>query len=689
MGNNSSRSGAGGIGCIIIRYLTRIPANIIYKDIPRFYSSIYVMGTNPTGFKSFKLFAGKNSAPYATFDNSGNELIHVMYDNEGVGYAARVKNGGQISSFFVDGSSNFVSITAVRLSGISLFSSKQTIDAVINLGNSAFSHLFITKYDINMMLSWYVKIVAQNPYYNDNQYKECIMTDNHKNVIAVGRYTANPFIFYSVDNTTNIQLTFTLNQSDSWVTTDGFVVKYSSTGVLQWVRRLGFVAAINGMNIDSSNNIYFCGLALSPFVVFGTDNITAYKTFTVPSGYNRFVGGAFVVKYSPTGDILLATYVVTGANIFGSSVNGWESKTINNNPLINSNNEMFLVLSGNNGGLGTNYIYDTNNTTTNFLNPGYWNIQVIKYGNDNLFKWVNTIDTVWNGRTTIYSAILDNNSNIHLSGSFSTALNVYNNNQTLYNSYTGLGYDDVFAVKYGSDSSIQWVSTINSSGGDTFRSASLDNNGNYILFGGYNGILNIYYNNTTQYTPTFDTSTNDLYLIKYNTNGTINFATHMGGKSDETGAALMTLDNSNNIYITAGYTDRIYFYNGNNNIRSSNSLAADLSGSVFVAKYNSSGIYQWGARSVGGTSTTSSPTPYRLVTDRNNNVIAYGVFVSPTLTFYDSGNTNFMDISNNTNVTFPTDFYIVKYDSNGVGKWARRLGDNNYYKSNLGSNIRP
>ena len=537
-----------------------------------------------------------------------------------------------------------------------------------------------------MKLSWYVKIVANDPYYFGYQYKDYIMTDNNNNVIAVGRHTASPLIFYSVNNTTNIQINFTLKQTDNWVTSDGFVVKYSETGVLQWVRRLGFVASINGMNIDSSNNIYLCGLAISPFVVFGTDNTTAYKTFTVPSGYNANIGGAFVVKYSPTGDILLATYVVTGANINGSSLNTWESKSINNNPLINSNNEMFLVLSGNNGGLGTNYIYDSNNTTTNFLNTQQWNVEVIKYGNDNLFKWVNTIVSA--NQIPIYSAILDNSSNIHLSGTFSNTLNVYNNNQTLYNSYTRLGNADIFTIKYSNDSSMQWVSTIKSSGNDTLRSASIDNSGNYILFGGYNGILNIYYNNTIQYSPTFDTSTNDLFLIKYNTNGTINFATHMGGKSDETGAALMRLDNSNNIYITAGYTDRAYFYNGNNNITASNSLAADLSGSVFVAKYNSSGIYQWGASSTGGTSTTSAPTPYRLVTDRNNNVIAYGVFVSPTLTFYDSGNTNFMDISNNTNVTFPTDFYIVKYDSSGVGKWARRLGDNNYYKNNIGSNIR-
>ena len=683
--NNFSFAGAGGIGCIIIRYLTRKPANIIYKDIPRFYSPIYVMGTAGTGYNSFKLFAGKNQAPYVTIDNSGSDTVFAMYDDTGTGYAARTKGVDSSPKFYIDGSSNLVTFNSARISSTNLYNSKNTVDSVVVLGNGSFTHLFISKYDIQMMLSWYVKIVAQNPYYNDNQYREGVMTDNDKNVIAVGRYSANPFIFYSVDNSTNIQLTPTIIKPATWVTTDGFVVKYSPSGVLQWVRRLGLVASINGMNIDSSNNIYVCGLGISPFVVFGTDNTTAYKTFTVPNGVTAAIGGVYVVKYSPTGDILLAAYVVTGANLFGAAVNAWENKAINNNPLISSNNEMYLILSGNNGGT-TSYIYDSNNTTTNFLTTSSWNIQIIKYGNDNLFKWINTIDNA--NQISVYSAILDNNSNVHLTGTFSGNLNVYNNNQSLYNSYSGLGSGDVFAIKYGSDSSIQWASTIKSTGNETFRSASLDNSGNYILLGGYNGTLNIYYNNTTLYTPTFDTSGNDLYLIKYNANGTINFATHMGGKSDETGSALMTLDNSNNIYITAGYTDRAYFYNSNNNITTSNSLAADLSGSVFVAKYNSSGIYQWGARSFGGASTTGSPTPYRLVTDRNNNVLAYGVFVSPTLTFYDSGNTNFMDISNNTNVTFPTDFYLVKYDSSGVGKWARRLGDNNYYKNNIGSNIR-
>ena len=50
-----------------------------------------------------------------------------------------------------------------------------------------------------MKLSWYVKIVANDPYYFGYQYKDYIMTDNNNNVIAVGRHTASPLIFYSVN----------------------------------------------------------------------------------------------------------------------------------------------------------------------------------------------------------------------------------------------------------------------------------------------------------------------------------------------------------------------------------------------------------------------------------------------------------------------------------------------------------
>ena len=75
------------------------PQTVFKPYVQNFYSSIYVMGTNATGYKSFKLFAGKNTEPYVSFDNSGDELIHVMYDENGIGYGARVKNGGDSSSF--------------------------------------------------------------------------------------------------------------------------------------------------------------------------------------------------------------------------------------------------------------------------------------------------------------------------------------------------------------------------------------------------------------------------------------------------------------------------------------------------------------------------------------------------------------------------------------------------------------
>src|SRR5690606_37904989 len=76
----------------------------------------------------------------------------------------------------------------------------------------------------------------------------------------------------------------------------------------------------------------------------------------------------------------------------------------------------------------------------------------------------------------------------------------------------------------------------------------------------------------------------DMFLAKYNSAGTLQWAKQAGGKLNDFLGAI-ELDNSGNVYMVGGIMDTATF----DNIQVSSAGISD----VFVAKYNSAGNAQW------------------------------------------------------------------------------------------------
>ena len=133
---------------------------------------------------------------------------------------------------------------------------------------------------------------------------------------------------------------------------------------------------------------------------------------------------------------------------------------------------------------------------------------------------------------------------------------------------------------------------------------------------------------------------NDLFLIKYNDDGSREWTQQIGTSANEYGTAVAT-DSSNNIYIT-GFTG--------GDLDGSNAGSNDL----FVVKYDSAGNRKW-TEQLG---TSLEDYAVGIATDSSGNVYVTGY----TEGALDGSNAGAQDI------------FVVKYDSAGVKQWTKQLG---------------
>lgn len=252
---------------------------------------------------------------------------------------------------------------------------------------------------------------------------------------------------------------------------------------------------------------------------------------------------------------------------------------------------------------------------------------------------------------------------------------------------------DAFVAKYNNNGVLQWVQTLTSTGPSEAFAVKVDASGNVIVVGTYGG--------TAIFGSTSKTAVgNDVFIVKYNTNGVFQWV-----KTIEhfVFSPRLALDNSGNVYITGGFMNTITIETtsrtslgsfdmmlakfgsdgslewlqsaGGTGQDMGTKLTTDAAGNVyvtghlyytetfgglsvvrkgetdmFVAKYNASGAIQW-VQTAGGTSPDNAEA---IVLDANGNVYVSGFF---------QGTASFGTINKTTNGG--PDVFIVKYDNNG------------------------
>ena len=369
-------------------------------------------------------------------------------------------------------------------------------------------------------------------------------------------------------------------------------IKYSSTGVVQWVARYSGFAnvpnAATAIAVDNAGNVYVTG---------SSPGINADFDFNTIK-YNSAGAEQWVTKYNGHGngeDYAVSLAIDEAGNVY---------------------------VAGNSSGIGSGSDFAT-----------------VKYNSAGVEQWAARYNGTGNTSDDLNALAVDNTGNVYVCGTVN------------YGNFTDADY---VTIKYNSAGSLQWVATYDGPGNsfDGARAISLDNAGNVYVtglssgLGGTSQYATIKYNSvgveqwtaryngpvsgTNRATSMFVDEASNVYVtgasygggangedgydyatVKYNSSGAQQWAARYDGPGHGyDGATNITVDAEGNVYVTGESKGVISSYNF---------MYHDYA----TIKYDSLGVQLWEARYNGPANSYDSPTGIAL--DAAGNVLVTGI----------------------------------------------------------------
>ena len=502
---------------------------------------------------------------------------------------------------------------------------------------------------------WILKIVSQE----ENTYNESLIniTDSQNNIYVAGTIYSPQLTFYNSDGSIFTTITKSLSN------TDIFLVKYNTDGFGQWVTRIANSSSSTsnkiGLATDSLNNVYISSFFLNLSLdVYNSDN-SLYGTLPPPIvGNNK---DAFIVKYNSAGFAQWATAITSDIVADDEAVSLIADKQNN------------IYVSGYYKGPATIYNF-VNVTGTNINITPYAQLQfggtqdvfIVKYNTNGQGQWSTRLSG--DGTVNVSSIKLDNLDNIYIIGTFTSGniFQAYNSDGTVFLTF----YQDTgYLIKYNLNGIGIWGTRITATPNPQVASLITDSLNN-VYVGGFisSTDLNIFNVNGTYFGQVPNPGVPSTYLIKYNSNGFVEWATTLVCNIYNDTTAL-SVDSDNNIYITGSYLDNLTINNFVNvapgsppqviTASSGIILTHEGGGDSYLVKYNSTnGQAIWGSRISG----TGSEYYEYVAVDSFNYSIVSSYFGSNPLTIYNSDDSVAGTI---TNPPGASGGYLVKYKPNG------------------------
>jgi hypothetical protein len=406
----------------------------------------------------------------------------------------------------------------------------------ITLFNTGNADIFVVKYDINGNVIW-----ARSAGGTDEDVSYSIATDNSGNVYITGYFRSNSITFGA-----NV-----LTNSNTDGSADIFLVKFDTNGNVIWVRSADGASIVYGNSVATYNNsyVYITGRYWSNTITFGS------YTLTNNGGYD-----IFLVKYDSLGTVMWA-------KSFGKY----------------DHDEGYGVTTDKNANIFLTGTYMSNSITfgsftLNNLSTSMSDIFIVKCDSLGNIIWANNIGGTSVDELTNNSIATDDSNNVYITGFFSS------NTITLgTNTLTNMGGNDFFIAKFNQYGDVKWARSAGGSDWDEGKGVSIDKKGNVWVCGFY-GSPSITFGSTTL--P--NAGTNDLFIVQYDSIGTVKWADRVGISGPEISYDLVT-DINDDVYVTGSIATGIVSfgpYSINNSSSGSNAFLAKLSKAVSISEFD-------------------------------------------------------------------------------------------------------
>jgi hypothetical protein len=320
---------------------------------------------------------------------------------------------------------------------------------------STVSSFFLAKYDVSGNVLWVKKVDGLGSGSNKGWSAGTnIALDVTGNIYVVGEFT-NDVSFGSTTLTTCTNTGVCAGQ------THDFLAKYSNSGDVIWVKKVGAVSAsgsgVKGLAVDGLGNSYIIGIFsnLSP-ATFGSITLTTSSRSGFIAKYNTEGEALWAKKGEVTGTITPTTsisyisiYVDSSGNLYST---GWSS--------------------------GNSTTFDGNIVSGTNQQGGY--IFTVKYNTEGNVVWARNMG---NGGARPFNNYVDNLDNVYISGElkhFTAKFGSY--------SFTSSGDSDIFIVKYDASGNVIWAKKAGGTQPDGVNGGmKLDSQGNIYFAGNFSG----------------------------------------------------------------------------------------------------------------------------------------------------------------------------------------------------------
>ena len=265
------------------------------------------------------------------------------------------------------------------------------------------------------------------------------------------------------------------------------------------------------------------------------------------------------------------------------------------------------------------------------------------------------------------SIVTDATGNIYVTGSFS-GTNDFDPGPGTYN-LTTTGGADIFIMKLNASGNLIWVKQIGGTFADDIaNSIVLDVAGNLLVTGYFYGSVD-FDPGMAVFPLMAPNNFSDVFVLKLNKDGEFIWVKQVGGNSTD-GSTSMTIDKSNNIYVSGTFWETADFDPGASVFNLTSISTAD----IFILKLNNDGEFLW-AKQFGGNNAAIQVRS--LKNDIDGNVIATGFF-SGTCDF--NPGAAFYYLAANAGYSG----FVLKLNEAGNFSWAKAfIGNSNIFPRSL------
>ena len=378
---------------------------------------------------------------------------------------------------------------------------------------------------------------------------------------------------------------------------DGMVIKYDAEGEAEWAKEIG------GEDEDSITSVVRCsdGGYIVGGYFYGSSIDLGNGIILTNKGHSIFSDG-MVIKYSSEGEVEWAK-VIGGTNIdYIRTV----SETTDGGYIV--------------GGSFADSINLGNGIS--FAGKGYSDGMVIKYSSKGEIEWAKAIGGDEADYIRTVSETTDGG--YIVGGEFGSSSIDLENEISLKNKSSYSGFSDGMVIKYDAEGKIEWAKGIYGTSMDEINSVAGCSDGGYIVVGSFSSSSIDLENGTSLTNKGNGNGSDDGMLIKYSSDGEVEWAKTIGGTSSDYIRSVEECSDGG--YIIGGYFESRSIDLGNG-VSLTNKSDGSAKDDGMVIKYSSNGEAEW-AEGIGG---ADSDYINSVVECRNGGYIVGGRFKSSSI----------------------------------------------------------